>query len=231
MTTENHSARRINAIARRLDAKNYLEIGVARGVTFLKVQLPDKVGVDPKFLLEPERHRKTGVRLIETTSDDFFDDLPDSVKFDIVFIDGLHTAEQAMRDFIRSAVHSHERTVWVIDDTVPCDAHSALPTQAEAIDARVRAGGSGQMWHGDVFKVPLLIRHLLPEFCYVTASTGGNPQTIVWRGERGKPDRGLSREQIMGMNYANFLQAQNQLNLVTEEAAIEIVCEALCASA
>lgn len=231
MTSENHSARRINALAKRLDAKTYLEIGVARGVTFLGVRIQDKTGVDPKFLLQPERHRKPCIQLIEATSDEFFETCPRSVKFDIVFIDGLHTAEQTIRDFLGSVVHSHDRTVWVIDDTLPCDAHSALPTQAEAVDARARAGGHGQMWHGDVFKVPLLIRHLLPEFCYVTASTGGNPQTMVWRGQRDSQDRGLSREQIMGMTYPDFLRVQEQLNLVTEEAAIEIVCEALCASA
>lgn len=231
MTTENHSARRINTLARRLDAKTYLEIGISRGVTFLGVKIDDKVGVDPKFLLQPEQHRKAGVRLIKATSDVFFDSLSASVSFDVVFIDGLHTAEQAMRDFLQSTAHSHERTVWVIDDTVPCDAHSALPTQAEAIDARRRAGGSGRMWHGDVFKVPLMIRHLLPEFCYVTVSTDGNPQTLVWRGQRRLPDGALTREQIMVMTYPEFLQAKDQLNLVTEQAAIDMVCEALCASA
>jgi hypothetical protein len=229
---ENHSARRINALAARLKAKTYLEIGVARGRTFHAVKVPQKVGVDPEFLFPAGEFTTPSVKFFECTSDAFFDTCPAAWSFDLIFIDGLHTAQQTILDFLRSIVHSHERTVWIIDDTVPCDEFSALPTQKEAIAARAAAGGGAgapNAWHGDVFKVPFLIRNLMPEFRFVTATTGGNPQTLVWREYRALPPAPMTREQILGLTYVDFLDLQHQLNPISEEAALQAAGDGVCA--
>ncbi|HET7247078.1 MAG TPA: class I SAM-dependent methyltransferase [Streptosporangiaceae bacterium] len=44
----------------------------------------------------------------EMTSDEFFAGLPTGKTYDLIFIDGLHTFEQAYRDLCNAIVHSHD---------------------------------------------------------------------------------------------------------------------------
>ncbi len=80
----------LNAIAERIGARRYLEIGVQDGIAFRAVDVPRKVGVDPDPRTPATFHQ---------TSDEFFRTLPDTDPgFDLVFVDGLHTAEQVRKD-------------------------------------------------------------------------------------------------------------------------------------
>lgn len=81
----------INNIAVKIAAQKYLEIGVAGGINFEGVICKYKLGVDP----DPESRA-----LIIETSDEFF--LRNKSKFDIIFIDGLHTSEQVEKDIVNS---------------------------------------------------------------------------------------------------------------------------------
>lgn len=88
----------LNHLAEKYQLKRYLEIGVqVPALNFDKIKCPYKVGVDP----DP----KANATYCET-SDYFFQVEFDSAKatgirkeFDLVFIDGLHTAEQVKKDF------------------------------------------------------------------------------------------------------------------------------------
>ena len=80
----------INYFARRTDARAYLEIGTATGRCLGRVEIPSKIGVDPNPKEEmPEWN------IQRMTSDDFF--TRNDAKFDVIFIDGLHWAEQVLR--------------------------------------------------------------------------------------------------------------------------------------
>jgi hypothetical protein len=78
----------LNFLVKKYKYKSYLEIGVANGDTFRRVTCEDKVGVDPS-----STHATHGM-----TSDAWFAGPGKNRKFDLIFVDGLHTEEQADRD-------------------------------------------------------------------------------------------------------------------------------------
>lgn len=125
------SARRINKLAAEVHARTYLEVGVQKGKTFFDVAIPQRIAVDPRFLFDAQEFVKEGLSFQETTSDDYFSHLPSAEKFDIIFLDGLHTFEQTYRDLCNSLLHVHDRTLIMIDDTKPTDVFSALPCESK----------------------------------------------------------------------------------------------------
>jgi len=188
---------RISYLSGLNEAKTYLEIGVWGGSTFFPVKIPIKIAVDPCFVFDAAEHKKAGTYFLEITSDDFFkrldrgdlsfveDQSTEKVKFDIIFIDGYHTFEQSLRDFENSLRFSHEKTLWLIDDTVPSDAYSALPNPEVSRYKRRLAGLERGDWHGDVFKTVFAIHDNHPEVSYCTLM-GGNPQTVLWRAPKSR---------------------------------------------
>jgi hypothetical protein len=76
-------------------------------------------------------------------------------KPDLVFIDGMHLFEFALRDFINVEKHSSPSTLVVIDDIFPCH-----PTQAK----RRRKSGS---WTGDVWKLQKILEQARPDLTLI----------------------------------------------------------------
>jgi hypothetical protein len=200
-----HSSRRMNQLAEAMGATSYLEIGVARGTTFRDIRVPNRTGVDPRFRGPTEGLEGPGVRLEHMTSDGFFAALPADVTYDIVFIDGLHVFEQAYRDFCNAILHTHVRSVIVLDDTLPSDESSALRDRKEAYRLRRnQTGSTGRAWHGDVYKVVYAIHEFHLGLDYATVTVGGHPQTIVWRAQNRRQPRGWSFADISAMTYARL---------------------------
>ena len=191
-----NSIGRIRYLASLRKARGYLEIGVRDGATFFTIDLPYKVAVDPAFAFNPEDHAAPGVSYFSLPSNIFFHKLKtgeldtkalrfpgaagEKPLFDVIFIDGLHTFEQSYKDFTNSLEFAHDDTVWVLDDTVPCDEISAMPNQTESYRVRKEAGFSGNPWHGDVYKTVMAIHDFHPDYSYCTMM-GGNAQTVVWK--------------------------------------------------
>ena len=175
--------RRVNALIRELHLRSYLEIGVFEGETFINVNVRRRYGVDPAPLFDPVLLPR-GSKFAVMTSDDFFVMIRASKRFDIAFIDGLHTFQQTYRDLINTFAHLR-RGVVLIDDTVPSDEYSAIPDQDESYRAREAAGLEGRPWHGDVWRVVMLLDRHHPELEWRTIIDNGNPQTLVWRRRRG----------------------------------------------
>lgn len=219
----NHSARRINYLAAGLKATKYLEVGVAKGRTFFGVKVEYKVAVDPKFQFDLTQHRSDSIRFFEVVSDRYFVEQAGVERFDIIFLDGLHTFEQTLRDFCNSLSFSHDRTVWVIDDTLPSDVYSTIRDERKALEARKDAGGQGLSWHGDVFKTIFAVHDFFPCFSYCTLSTNGNPQTLIWR----KPRRDFrpkydNLELISRLSYFDLKENGSILGLITEEEGLAL---------
>ena len=99
-----------------------MEIGVSGGGNFAQIRCPLRIGVDPippsRKLVVPEL-RKAGVQYHKMTSDQFFNSYPVRVKVDVCFIDGLHTAEQALRDFNNVRQHLSDKGIVVFHDCLP----------------------------------------------------------------------------------------------------------------
>ena len=166
--------------ARQLQG-SYLEIGVEYGFTLEAVKLDTKYAVDPnpKFnsVFKPKN-----TKVFKNTSDLYFHSLPPEVKFDLVYIDGLHTFQQTFKDLLNVLNHLNERAVVVIDDTVPSDSYSALPDPMQAYSAREAAGAPNDFsWHGDVFKlVSILDNSKSLAFRLATIYDLDNPKTVLW---------------------------------------------------
>jgi len=176
----NWSVRRIHQIASITGASTYLEVGVFGGDTFIPVALRYKDAVDPAFRFDATGLSTDEVRYFQMSSDAFFASSLPRPKYDIIFLDGLHTFAQTFRDFIATLPLAHAKTVWLLDDTVPSDPWSALPDMRISYETRGRAGIPGNPWHGDVYKVVYAIHDFCPNLNYATITDGGNPQTLIW---------------------------------------------------
>ena len=208
------SAERLNAMAQRLGGVDrYLEVGVAKGSTFFAVEASEKHGVDPRFRFDPASRRShRNERYHPISSDAFFDKaLGREHAFDLIFLDGLHTFSQTLRDFLSSQALAHSRTVWLIDDTVPNSAVAADPSLERVQEARRLAGNpDNQAWMGDVFKVIAFIDNFCPQYSCFTPE--GHGQTVVLpmpRKEEAK--RFPSVKAIDQLDYVDLLLLQDSL--------------------
>ena len=104
----------INRLIEKYNYKSYLEIGTQYGDCFKEIKCEHKVCVDPCKVFDQLTY--------EMTSDDYFKQYSD--KFDIIFIDGLHTEEQTIKDITNSLV--------ILNDNGTIVAHDCLPDTTEA---------------------------------------------------------------------------------------------------
>ncbi|MBF0126100.1 MAG: tetratricopeptide repeat protein [Magnetococcales bacterium] len=144
----------LNLCHAALRPSGYLEIGVAHGDSLALAGKGCLVhAVDPDAAIRMPIQGE--VALFDLTSEAYFADVtlhpPGGVRFDLVFIDGLHTFDQAFRDLVNALTRTHDRSVLVVHDVLPVDELSAR---------RVR---ESLYWAGDVWKMTLLIERLLPD--------------------------------------------------------------------
>ena len=126
----------INRIIKSNGAKKYLEIGVDDGVNFSKINCDYKIGVDPA---------SNSPANIHSNSDEFFD--KNKENFDVVFIDGLHHADQVYKDIINSLKVLNKNGYIVCHDMNPIEEiHQIIPYS-----------GCGA-WTGDCWKAFVKLR-------------------------------------------------------------------------
>ena len=111
----------------RKEYKSYLEIGCDQNQVFSKIKIEKKIGVDP-----------VSGGTIRDTSDNFFK--KNNIRFDIIFIDGLHEYDQVKKDINNSLFFLNNNGVIFLHDCMPRGfIYQAVP----------RASGA---WNGDVWK-------------------------------------------------------------------------------
>ncbi len=123
----------INYLIKKNNYINYLEIGCHEDVLFSKVNIKNKVGVDP-----------VSGGNIRKTSDEFFNTNDDY--FDIIFIDGLHVYEQVKRDILNSVKFLKKDGIILVHDCMP----DSLSKQAVP---RYKI-----LWNGNVWKAIVDLR-------------------------------------------------------------------------
>ena len=102
----------INHLIKIYDYKSYLEIGVRDLRNFNSIMCENKTGIDPNPL-------KLNKNIIIKTSDKFFFELDKKVKFDVIFIDGLHLEDQVDRDIENSILHINDSGTIIMHDCNP----------------------------------------------------------------------------------------------------------------
>ena len=137
----------------------YLEIGVQKGKSLALAQCP-AIGIDPMPIVEIPLSEKA--QIVTMSSDNFFKGpAVDSLRQapDLVFIDGMHFFEYALRDFMNVERFAAPWTLVVIDDIFP-----AHPAQAER-QRRTRT------WTGDVWKLYAVLKKYRSDLFFLPVNT------------------------------------------------------------
>lgn len=161
----------VQAVIDRMAARTYLEIGVAFGLMFLSVRAPRRIAVDPRFMIPYPVRRFTrggahGTEYYELTSDEFFaqaEKLLRDEPIDVIFIDGLHTYEQSLRDVNNGLRFLSEEGVIVLHDCSPSTAPMATPASSFAAARKTAKLGWTMEWSGDVWKTIVHLRSTRPD--------------------------------------------------------------------
>lgn len=171
-----------------LKPRLYLEIGVRHGRSF-NLATCQAIGIDNDPELEqplPNTHK-----LFVTTSDDFFEMQAHQVlttALDMVFIDGMHLFEYALRDFMHVERYASANTVVIIDDIYPNHWQQASRTRTTRV------------WTGDVWKLQYCLAEQRPDLLLLPLNTsptglllvtGLNPDNRKWGDWGGTPQNSL----------------------------------------
>ncbi len=161
----------LQEIHRQMAPKSYFEVGVFTGQS-LKLVAPSTlaVGVDPEPHVSWELSSNMTVHAM--TSDAFFEqkDLTDKLKdrgIDLVFLDGLHTFEQTLRDFINTERLCRPGTLLFLHDCLP-------PTRLSA-----QLDRQSNFWCGDVWKMVPCLRKYRPDLLVQTIAAHPSGLTAV----------------------------------------------------
>ena len=152
-----------------LRPRTYLEVGLDDGHG-LSLSNAKSIGIDPDYRIT--RELRGEYLLARRTSDEFFAG-PEAAEFfagiplDLAFIDGMHHAEFAYRDFINIERLCGPGSVVVFDDMLPRNPEEA---------ARERTTDD---WTGDVYKVAGILRALRPELAVVPVDTEPTGTMVV----------------------------------------------------
>ena len=121
----------VNLLLAKRSEPAYLEIGCASNALFDSVPVRNKVGVDP-----------AAGGTVREPSDKFFE--KNKSRFDVIFIDGLHTYDQVRRDVVNSLKCLNEGGWIALHDMLPrtwIEHHVPIVTMPS------------DPWTGDVWKV------------------------------------------------------------------------------
>jgi hypothetical protein len=178
----------INYLIKLNHYTSYLEIGAGRPDTWREIVCETKHGVDPN-----------GTPTFRMTSDEFFTNHCEQ-KYDLIFVDGLHHADQAYRDFVNALEALTSEGVLVAHDCSPRNEKEQHVPQLRGIKA----------WTGDVWKAYIQLRQRSDLEMYVVNTNNG--VGIIRLGEQ---------EPLVlppSVTYEAFAQNQNEwLNLKSIE--------------
>ena len=184
----------INHLGDKIDAQTYLEIGVG-GRSFDPKKFhkfPFMIGVDPN-----------GKGTHNMTSDEFFQGNEDS--FDLIFVDGLHHAEQVGKDINNSLGALNDGGFIICHDMSPAnELTQRVPREARA-------------WTGDCWKAWVKVRSTNPNLNMFVVDTDYGCG-VIWRGKQELLDlKGLE------LTYENLDKNRKKwLNLVSEKEFLEM---------
>lgn len=180
----------IQTLINKIGAKSYLEIGISNGANFKKIVCENKVCVDPEPLSKAD---------YILTSDEFFKQ--NDRTFDVIFIDGLHHADQVHHDIINSLHVLREGGYIICHDMNPQkEEHQIIPFR-------------GGTWNGDCWKAFVSLRRDRSDLEMFTVDTDYGCG-IIRKGTQEPLDINPGDE----LTYADFDKNRKEwLNLITSE--------------
>jgi len=173
---------------------NYLEIGVADNDVFnsIPLKLKNKHGVDPVC--------GGNYRL---TSDAFFEKYK-HLKFDVIFIDGLHHYLQCQKDAINSINSLNKNGVIFFHDMLPINSFEEYVPRKQL------------SWTGDVWKVAVeLTNSNNCEFKIINVDNGIGVLKINDKFEYKK------MPELLNLRYKDFLKHYKNFKLITSDEGLD----------
>ncbi len=222
----------IQKILDKKKAHKYLEIGVEFGYNFFPIKVRYKTAVDPNFQFPKERRKKWAFRkkhplviktnFYELSSDSYFASLKNDRKFDVVFIDGLHTYEQSLKDVQHSLKHLKDDGVIVMHDCNPSNEAAAYPADSYEHAISLNLPGWTDEWAGETWKTICYLRSNRKDLNIFVLDCDYGLGIITKR--KANNSLILSDKDIDKMSYVEFLQNKNELlNLKDENFFFEFL--------
>ena len=176
--------------------KNYLEIGCDDDLLFSRINILNKVGVDP-----------VSGGNVRKTSDDFF--RSNELKYDLIFIDGLHYYEQVKKDIANSLDALNPNGLILLHDCLPSRmSHQAVP--------RYRG-----RWTGDVWKAIVEFRTKEDVNIFTILMDMG---ISVIKKEKNKKLLKLKTNNFKTLKFKDFYYNHNVfMNIVTYKDALTLI--------
>lgn len=211
----------IQELIDRKKAETYLEIGFGYGDAFLNIKAPRKLVVDPKFVILKKRVLKYFAKNISKnipnryyrmTSDEFFETKKDLLRKtppDIIFVDGLHTYEQSLKDVLNALDIIKDNGVIVLHDCNPLSEAVAYPAGSYKEAKEANLPGWTGFWSGDVWKTAIYLRSQRPDLkaFVLNFDTGLG---IIVKGRENEPLR-YSKEEMGKLSYKDLEQNREKL--------------------
>lgn len=185
------------AISKYKDCK-YLEIGVDQNQVFNSIPLKSskKFGVDP--------FRGGNYRM---TSDEFFEKY-NHLKFNVIFIDGLHEYEQCQKDCLNSIKSLEDGGIILFHDFLPRSPFEENLTRKQSV------------WTGDVWKVAVELNNSENvDFRIVNIDHGIGILKI------NKNFRYNKMYNLKNENFFNFLEYKKKLPIISSDQGLEFIAK------
>lgn len=154
----------INNIIKKTKSQVYLEVGVSKGLCFNNIKIKKKIAVDPSFSFSSWNKMISALsfkrKLYKMTSEEFFKKkkkLIAKTGLDVVFLDGLHTYKQTLKDTLNSLDYLNENGIIILHDCNPENEMVAYPAKSQEHYVSLKISNGSKLWTGDVWKtIPYL---------------------------------------------------------------------------
>lgn len=203
-----HHTQLLNALIEKHGLKSYLEIGVQNPANnFDKIKCHQKVGVDPEcgpLKLTSDEY----FHLLKTPSEQvgIYMAYAEIQTFDLIFIDGLHHAEQVRKDFENSLRCLSDKGFILIHDVLPeNEAGTIVPRETK-------------VWWGDVYKWAMNIHEYGID--YVTYNIDNGCMVVTKKRKQWKGDQYMMLPTPVKKTWDFYLTHGRTLMNVTDEVVI-----------
>jgi hypothetical protein len=183
----------INSLIKEHGFQSYVEIGLGNNMNFAQITANYCLGVDPESKVwEGKRHHR-----FIGTSDELFE--LNEEKFDLIFIDGDHTAEQVEKDIVNVWNCLNKGGLILLHDINP-------PTKESQEVPKVSSPWKGTVWRAFV--------GFMNKYPKINAYTTQHDTGIGWIWKsRHKVELGFIEEE---MTYEDFDKNRNELLRIRE---------------
>jgi hypothetical protein len=160
----------------------------------------------------------------EVTSDEYFGSIAGhDDRFDVIYLDGLHTFEQTLRDLLNALEHLQPKGVIVIDDVRPPSFVASIPDLDVYFPVRNWLGVEDKSWMGDVYRLVWFMDTFCQQLSFRTISNN-HGQAVVWRQRRTEvPERRVA--DVGDLTFDRFVMEQRTLRPTRFNAIFKLVRE------